>query len=86
MAPEEALEEAQRLYRAGHYEVWDHAWRQMRSRNATPRDLRNAILDAASCRAGHSGRWLIEGRDLEGDSLTVVVELRTNLQIVTVRE
>src|SRR5262245_7327517 len=86
MTADEALKQAQRLFLAGHYIISDHARRQMLARDVSPRDLRNAIVNANTCRPGHSGRWLIEGVDRDGDSLTVVVEIRANLMIVTVRE
>jgi hypothetical protein len=86
MTPQEALECAQQLFQAGHYIVSWHARKQMRERNATERDLRHAVLYATGCRAGHSGRWMIEGTDRDGDSLTVVAEIHENLVIITVRE
>lgn len=86
MTPIEALEQAQTLFRTGNYIIEDHAWARMRERRVSMKDIRTAILQASNCSKGYQGRWLIEGADNEGDSLTIVVSIKENLIIITVRE
>jgi len=64
-----------------------HATARMSERSAQLEDIREAILTANNITSSDDGpdRWVISGRDLDGDALKVVVKLSGNTTwVVTV--
>lgn len=55
----------------------------MLERGVREGDLRNALVHARSCSAQPDDRWKVEGSDLDGDDLTVVVVIDDGLLVVT---
>jgi hypothetical protein len=60
-----------------------HADLRMRQRNARLQDVRSALVRAFHCSAQENGRWKVEGPDVDGDDLTVIVLIEDGL-IITV--
>lgn len=56
----------------------------MRKRGAVFADVRHALATATSCRVEPPDRWRVDGRDCEGDVLTVIVVLEDGVVVVTV--
>jgi hypothetical protein len=55
----------------------------MGERGVRAADLRNALVNARSCAPQAGERWKVEGSDLDGDDLTVVVVIDDGLLVVT---
>ncbi len=55
----------------------------MQERGVREGDLRNALMNARSCAPQKDGKWKVEGSDLDGDDLTVVVVIDDGLLVVT---
>ena len=68
---------------AGRVRFSKHAWLRMYERNATEMDVLHALATAQSCRAAPEERWRVEGKDRDGDDLTVVVVLENGVLVVT---
>jgi hypothetical protein len=72
------------LASAGRIVVSGHAWQRMAERRVRLADLRAALVGATSCRAEPSERWRVQGPDLDGDDVTVMVVLEGDVVVVTV--
>jgi hypothetical protein len=85
MDAQEALAQIRGLAAAGRYILKSHARDRMRERGAQPGDVRQALIDAAKC-VWQPDRynWRVTGPDLEGDDLTLAVEIEENVIVVTV--
>jgi hypothetical protein len=85
MTPAEALVVAREAGRTGRFIYWDHARDRMRERNVKDRDIRCALgnANAATDRDQPPGRWRIEGPDLDGVPLLIVVIFGGLLEVVT---
>jgi hypothetical protein len=83
MTPAEALQDIRGYALAGRIEVTPHAGRRMRERAVIFDDLRHALTNAKDCRSEPVDRWLVDGTDVEGDALTVVVTLEDGVIVVT---
>ena len=83
MTPVDALEMIHEYAAANRIAVTDHARRRMRERGVTFGDLQHALANASSCSAQESGTWRADGRDRDGDELTVVVAIEDGLIVVT---
>jgi hypothetical protein len=69
----------------GHFHVMPHAQQRQVERAVTRADLRSALRTVRGARPARRGRWrLIGGRDLAGDEVTLVIEIRICLIVVTV--
>ena len=79
----EALRDIRGYAAAGRYVVSWHARERMRERGATQADVRSALVDAQSCSQQKNGSWRVEGSDLDGDELTLVVAIEDGLVVVT---
>ena len=55
----------------------------MQERGVREGDLRNALVRARSCSPRKEDTWRVEGSDLDGDDLTVVVVIEDGLVVVT---
>ena len=55
----------------------------MHERGVREGDLRNALINAQSATSQKDDKWKVEGSDLDGDDLTVVVVLEDGLVVVT---
>ncbi len=84
MTAAEALEAIRGLARAGRIEVVGHAMERMRQRRVQFGDLRSALENARGAIAVAEERWKVNGPDLDGDELTVVVVVEDGLIVVTV--
>lgn len=60
-----------------------HADRRMDQRGASYQDVRHALMNARACRDQGDGTWRVDGPDLDGDDLTLVVALRDGVLVVT---
>ena len=68
---------ANRIIMTGHAEL------RMRQRNVFPGDVRSALVRSKSARAQKDGSWRVDGPDMDGDDLTVVVVIEDGLVVVT---
>ncbi len=55
----------------------------MHERGVLQADLRHALVNARSCAVQRSDSWRVEGIDLDGDDLSVVVVIEDGLLVVT---
>ena len=55
----------------------------MRERGVREGDLRNCLVNARSCASQKDDKWKVEGSDLDGDDLTLVVGIDDGLVVVT---
>lgn len=83
MTADEALKHVRGYAAAGRYFVSSHARQRMHERGVREGDLRNALVNARSCAPQKDGKWKVEGSDLDGDDLTVVVIIEDGLVVVT---
>ena len=85
MDSQEALAQVRGLASAGRYILTSHALDRMRERGAQPGDVRQALVNANECMWQHERHtWRVTGPDLEGDDLTLAVEIEENVVVVTV--
>lgn len=86
MTEAEALERVRGYAAAGRFVFsrTGHAGLKMRQRNVRLEDVRSALVRAFRCSAQDNGRWKVEGPDIDGDDLTVIVLIEDGLIIVTV--
>ena len=68
---------------ANRYEVEKHAYSRMRQRKIQMADLHNALTKAFRCSLQQNERWRVEGPDLDGDELIVIVAIEDGLIVVT---
>lgn len=61
-----------------------HVADQMNRRNVTLRDLSVALFKATSAELQPNGTWRIKSIDGDGDDLTIVVDVRDYVRLVTV--
>lgn len=83
---ERALAQIHLLARAGRVAFTRHAKTRMDERGARPEDVVNALqIATAAIWQSERRTWRVEGgRDLVGDPLTAVVDLRDDIVIITV--
>jgi hypothetical protein len=55
----------------------------MRERRVKFTDLVHALVNARQCTLQENDRWRVEGSDLDGDELTVVVVLDAGVVVIT---
>ena len=85
LSPEAALLEIRGLAKANRFNFEPHALARMEERGAQVRDVQFALCNATECRCQpENGRWKVDGADLDGDALTLVVEIDDGLLVVTV--
>lgn len=84
MTADEALAVIRRAAIARRLVYTRHSEQEMAEANATREDVRNALVHALSCKASHQARWKLEGPDLDGDDLAVVVVIEDDVVVVTV--
>lgn len=83
MTADEALKHVRGFAAAGRYVVSQHARKRMQERGVQEMDLRNALVNARSAEAKDDGKWKVEGSDLDGDDLTVIVVIDDGVIVVT---
>ena len=84
MTPAEALDAIRGHAAANRIETKVHARQRMRERNVSHADLRHALMTAARCRLQPANqRWRVDGADLDGDELTVIVVIDGGAVVVT---
>jgi hypothetical protein len=79
-----ALREAKLLARLDQFGLSRHAIKRMQERNVIRDDIRHALRTATGAIANDKCWRLDGGRDLGGDSLTVVLSLSHGAVVVTV--
>lgn len=84
MTAEETLEEIQEHARWGRVSLTAHARKRMRERSVALDDVYEAIATVQFCVGQDDGTWRLEGFDMDGDELTVIVELEGEDLIITV--
>lgn len=72
--------------KTGSFMISEHAIERMIARNVFVGDIQALGWSCTSYRRQRRNRWLINGRDLDGDDLSVVVEYTSQSLIVTVME
>ena len=55
----------------------------MIERDATPQDVYEVLTRAPLCRRADAGRWRLDGVDRIGERLSLVVEVRDGVIVVT---
>jgi len=85
VGPVLVLAEIKRLAELGRIVFTHHARLRMLDRGATVRDVRNALLCAEiAVPQRERDNWRVEGGvDLDGDDLTVIVDLEADVVVVT---
>lgn len=83
MTPAQALADVRGYAAAGRFRLTRHARKRCEERGATFDDVGHALTNARTCSAGEPDRWRVEGPDLDGDSLTVVVAIEAGVVVVT---
>ena len=79
MNPTRARLKIRKLASEGRFQITSYAAHRMLNRGVAWREVRTILLSSAECRARENGRWR-----LGDDDLTVIVELRANVIVVTV--
>ncbi len=81
----EALRLIQGYAAAGRVRFTTHAEQRMEQRHVTRREVSRAIATATDVSpSGEAEAWRLDGRDTDGDALTVVCALRDGVIVVTV--
>ncbi|MCK5073796.1 MAG: DUF4258 domain-containing protein [Bacteriovoracaceae bacterium] len=80
----EELRQILRMISSGDFFVSFHAEQRMQERFITKMDIMYVGKFAISSNKQEHGSWLIEGQDVEGDSLSLVCTLKGNVLIATV--
>lgn len=88
VTPAEALQLIRGYALANRYRIHPHAWDRLRGvgRNVltTEEDLLHALRNATRARfQPDNERWRVDGPDMDGDDLTVVVVIEDGLLIIT---
>lgn len=85
MTDAEALEEIKRLVGLGRVVFTRHARERMGDRSATAGDVCEAMLTARSAawQADRSNWRVSGGVDLDGDDLTIIVDIEADVVVVT---
>jgi pentatricopeptide repeat protein len=81
---DKVLKEIQGYARAGRVRFIPHAYDQMRERCVRVDDALHALASSTACVLQENGRWRVEGPDLEGDTLTLIVVVESGVLVVTV--
>lgn len=84
MTEEKALEEIREHARWGRTFVTAHARKRMKERSIFDEDLYEAIETAATCIGQPNGTWRVEGWDLDGDELILIISIEGENVIITV--
>ena len=84
VASARALKTIRRLARAARWELTGHAIARMTERGFGHKDIL-AVLGGAgtTCRRGEPGRWRLDGSARGGDPLSLSVEIRELVVVVT---
>lgn len=89
MTADEALRDIKGYAGANRITYSGHARGRMRERGAQREDIHHALSNATSCKLSNDStaevkRWVVEGKDLDGDALHPVVIIKDGLLVVTV--
>ena len=85
MTPAQALRAIRGYAASNRIEFSTHAKRRMEERGVTPRHVQYALENAPVCIWQPGARtWKVAGRDLHGDTLTVVLVVDDGGVVVTV--
>lgn len=83
MGPTRARRRIRELVRSGRWEFTSHALESLVDRDASVEDVFLVLTTAKECHSAPSGRWRLSGPDRLGESLTLIVELRAYVVVVT---
>ena len=84
MTEAEALEAIRGYASANRIQVIGHPIDRADERTVQYGDLRHALVNASRCKLQPNGRWRVDGKDLDGDDLTIIVIIRDGVIVVTV--
>jgi hypothetical protein len=84
MDAREALRLVREAGRTGVFWVGHHARQRMAERNVRVSDIEHGLSIARSCSSQRNDRWKVPTEDLDGDELTLIIELRDGFVVVTV--
>lgn len=83
VSPDEALRDIQGYAAAGQIHYTRHARERMAERNVAAADVQHCLRQASRCTEADGGKWKVNGRDLDGDALDVIVALEGGVIVVT---
>jgi len=83
MRPMRARRRIRDLARAGRWEFTSHALDSLADRDAMVEDVYAVLTSAQACHSAPGGRWRLTGDDRLGDPLTLIIELRAQVIVVT---
>ena len=83
MNPSRARKRIRELARAGAWTMTDRAEKRMVERDAEPEDVYRVLTTADACRAVRQGCWRLDGNARLAEPLSLLVELRTGVLVVT---
>ena len=83
MDEDHVLETIRGYAAANRYELSDHAYSRMKQRNIRIADIHNALTKAFRCSSQQNERWRVDGPDMDGDGLTLIVAIEDDLIVVT---
>lgn len=83
MGPTRARRRIRDLARAGRWDFTSHALDSLVDRDASVADVFAVLTNAKACRSAPGGRWRLTGDDRLGEPLTLMVELRAHVIVVT---
>lgn len=84
MGRKDAIEAIRFAASASRIRYESHARLRMKERSVSREDVRNALMNLKTCKAGIDDRWKVTGPDLDGDALTVVLVIEGDLVVITV--
>ena len=84
VTPAEALTAIRGLAGANRIVITSHAYQRMSQRGATVQDVHHALVNAPRCSwQPEKSTWKVESADLDGDALTLVVSIQSDVIVVT---
>lgn len=84
MNPTRALKRIRDLARNGDYVITAYCAARMWQRSISRVDVVAVLTRSRRCFAQENGRWKLEGVDMSGDPLVVIVEIQDGVVVVTV--
>ena len=84
MTPAIALATIRRAAMTHQLEIRTHARQRMAQRGVRLADVEHACLSASEAVLQPNERWRLDGRDMDGDTLTVIATMEAGVIIVTV--
>ena len=83
MTNRQALRRIRALSRAGRYLLTDYCVLRMVARDVMPEDVEASLCGAERVWSQPNGRWRVAGPDVDGEPLVLIVEILSNVVVVT---